>query len=163
MFMGSIRKEIFSVRRQVLHSKVRCSKPRSPREIGANPILCLQVGHIGRSAMERELRIPPPSAPTEKRAAREDVPAAHRAQNRLKTETATQPRCLEAIPCSGRTGESKNLFQKTEHKSCCKHDTFGPRQGGWQKTSGFDLDCGVKSRRRIIGEGSMKRPQPGEA
>jgi hypothetical protein len=43
----------------------------------------------------------------------------------LKTETATQPRCLKAIPCSGRTVESKNLFQKTEHKSCCKHDTFG--------------------------------------
>ena len=43
----------------------------------------------------------------------------------LKTETATQPRCLEAIPCSGRTVESKNLFQKTEHKTCCKHDTSG--------------------------------------
>src|SRR5258708_34851949 len=54
-------------------------------------------------------------------------------------------RCLEAIPCSGRTVESKNLFQKTEHKSCCKHDTFGTGifvrvspvaffgRAGWQK------------------------------
>jgi hypothetical protein len=82
--MGSIRKEIFSVQWQVLHSKVRCSKPRSPREIRANPILCLQVGHIGRSAMERELRIPHPSPPPRERAAREYVPAAHRAQNRFK-------------------------------------------------------------------------------
>jgi hypothetical protein len=84
VFMGSIRKEIFSVQWQVLHSKVRCSKPRSPREIRANPILCLQVGHIGRSAMERELRIPHPSPPPRERAAREYVPAAHRAQNRFK-------------------------------------------------------------------------------
>jgi hypothetical protein len=44
--------EIFSVRWQVLHSKVCCSNPRSPGEIRANPILCLQVGHIGRSVME---------------------------------------------------------------------------------------------------------------
>jgi len=27
----------------------------------------------------------------------------------------------------GQNRESKNLFQKTEHKSCCKHDTFGRR------------------------------------
>ena len=32
--------------------------PRSPAEIRAKPILCLQVGHIGRSIMEKELRIP---------------------------------------------------------------------------------------------------------
>ena len=36
----------------MLHSKVRSSKPRWPGEIRANPILCLQVGHNGRSAME---------------------------------------------------------------------------------------------------------------
>ena len=49
--------ETFSTRWQVEHSKVRCSKPRFPGEIPANPILCLQVGHIGRSRMEN-LRIP---------------------------------------------------------------------------------------------------------
>ena len=37
---------------QVLHSKVRSSKPRLPGEIRANPILCLQVGHIGRSTID---------------------------------------------------------------------------------------------------------------
>jgi hypothetical protein len=36
----------------VLHSKVRSSRPRLPGEIRVNPILCLQVGHDGRSAME---------------------------------------------------------------------------------------------------------------
>ena len=36
----------------MLHSKVRSSTPRLPGEIRANPILCLQVGHDGRSAME---------------------------------------------------------------------------------------------------------------
>ena len=36
----------------MLHSKVRSSLPRLPGEIRANPILCLQVGHDGRSAME---------------------------------------------------------------------------------------------------------------
>ena len=50
--MGSMGKETFWIRWQVLHSKVRSSKPRSPGEIRANPILCLQVGHDGRSAME---------------------------------------------------------------------------------------------------------------
>jgi hypothetical protein len=45
------------MRRQVLHSKVRSSKPRLPAEIRANPILCLQVGHIGRSTMENETRM----------------------------------------------------------------------------------------------------------
>jgi len=45
-------KETFWIRWQVLHSKVRSSKPRSPGEIRANPILCLQVGHDGRSAIE---------------------------------------------------------------------------------------------------------------
>jgi hypothetical protein len=49
--------ETFSVRWQVAHSKVRTSTPRSPAEIRANPILCLQTGHIGRSTMELELRI----------------------------------------------------------------------------------------------------------
>jgi hypothetical protein len=48
--------ETFSTRWQVEHSKVRSSKPRFPGEIPANPILCLQVGHIGRSRMEN-LRI----------------------------------------------------------------------------------------------------------
>jgi hypothetical protein len=43
----------------VRHSKVRSSKPRSPGEIRANPILCLQVRHIGRSTMD-DIRIRPP-------------------------------------------------------------------------------------------------------
>lgn len=45
------------MRWQVRHSKVRSSKPRLPGEIRANPILCLQVRHIGRSTIESELRI----------------------------------------------------------------------------------------------------------
>jgi hypothetical protein len=45
-------KEIFWIQWQVLHSKVRSSTPRLPGEIRANPILCLQVGHDGRSAVE---------------------------------------------------------------------------------------------------------------
>jgi hypothetical protein len=49
--------ETFSMRWQVAHSNVRTSTPRSPAEIRANPILCLQAGHIGRSTMEQELRI----------------------------------------------------------------------------------------------------------
>jgi hypothetical protein len=49
-------KEIFSIRWQVRHSKIRSSKPRLPGKILANPILCLQVRHIGRSTMD-ELRI----------------------------------------------------------------------------------------------------------
>jgi hypothetical protein len=49
-------KETFSVRWQVEHSNVRTSTPRSPAETRASPILCLQVGHIGRSTIE-ELRI----------------------------------------------------------------------------------------------------------
>ena len=40
------------MRWQVRHSKVRSSKPRWPGEIRASPILCLQVGHDGLSAME---------------------------------------------------------------------------------------------------------------
>jgi hypothetical protein len=44
--------EAFSVRWQVAHSKVRISTPGGPAEMRANPILCLQTGHIGRSAME---------------------------------------------------------------------------------------------------------------
>jgi hypothetical protein len=35
----------------VPHSKVRSSNPRSPGEIRASAILCLQVGHIGRSTI----------------------------------------------------------------------------------------------------------------
>ncbi len=50
--------EIFSIRWQVRHSKVRSSKPRSPGEIRANPILCLQVRHTGRSTMD-DIRIRP--------------------------------------------------------------------------------------------------------
>jgi hypothetical protein len=50
--MGSTGKEIFRIQWQVLHSKVRSSRPRLPGEIRVNPILCLQVGHDGRSAME---------------------------------------------------------------------------------------------------------------
>jgi hypothetical protein len=50
--MGSTGKETFRIQWQVLHSKVRSSTPRLPGEIRANPILCLQVGHDGRSAME---------------------------------------------------------------------------------------------------------------
>jgi hypothetical protein len=49
--------ETSSVRWQVLHSKVRRSNPRSPGEIRPKPILCLQVGHIGRSTVDNELRI----------------------------------------------------------------------------------------------------------
>jgi hypothetical protein len=45
------------MRWQVPHSNVRSSKPRAPEDIRTNPILCLQVGHIGRSAMEDKLRI----------------------------------------------------------------------------------------------------------
>src|SRR3990170_1794197 len=61
VFMGSTAKDIFSVRWQVLHSKVRSSKPRGPGEIRASPILCLQVGQDGRSSIEEELRITPRS------------------------------------------------------------------------------------------------------
>src|SRR5258708_1916781 len=50
--MGSTGKEIFRIQWQVLHSKVRSSRPRLPGDIRVNPILCLQVGHDGRSAME---------------------------------------------------------------------------------------------------------------
>ena len=50
-------RESFSVRWHVAHSNVRTSIPRSPGEIRANPILCLQTGHIGRSTVEEEIRI----------------------------------------------------------------------------------------------------------
>jgi hypothetical protein len=50
--MGSTGNETFTTRWQVLHSKVRSSRPRLPGEIRVSPILCLQVGHDGRSAME---------------------------------------------------------------------------------------------------------------
>lgn len=45
---------------EVLHSKSTFFKARLPGEIRANAILCLQVGHISRSALENELRITPP-------------------------------------------------------------------------------------------------------
>ena len=64
VFKGSIGNETSSVRLHVLHSKVRRSNPRSPGEIRARPILCLQVGHIGRSTVENELRISLHPAPT---------------------------------------------------------------------------------------------------
>ena len=44
------------MRWQVRHSKVRSSKPRSPVEMRANPILCLQMRHIGRSTKD-DIRI----------------------------------------------------------------------------------------------------------
>jgi hypothetical protein len=47
------------MRWQVRHSKVRSSRPGLPGEILANPILWLQVRHIGRSTIEDELRIAP--------------------------------------------------------------------------------------------------------
>jgi hypothetical protein len=37
------------VRSQVAHSNVRSSNPGFPADVRAKPILCLQVGHIGRS------------------------------------------------------------------------------------------------------------------
>ena len=40
------------MRWQVEHSNVRSSKPLSPGEIRPSPILCLQVGHDGRSITE---------------------------------------------------------------------------------------------------------------
>jgi hypothetical protein len=49
--------ETFSMRWQVAHSKVRCSKPGLATEIPANPILCLQVRQDGRSAIEDAVRI----------------------------------------------------------------------------------------------------------
>jgi hypothetical protein len=49
--------ETFSMRWQVAHSKVRCSKPGLATKIPTNPILCLQVGQDGRSTMEDILRI----------------------------------------------------------------------------------------------------------
>src|SRR5882724_2423542 len=58
VFSGSTAIDIFSRRWQVLHSKLRSSKPRSPGEIRAKPIRCLQVGHIGRSGLELKIRIP---------------------------------------------------------------------------------------------------------
>jgi hypothetical protein len=51
VFSGSTGRLSFSVRWQVAHSNVRASKPRSPGEMRASLILCLQVGHIGRSAI----------------------------------------------------------------------------------------------------------------
>jgi hypothetical protein len=50
-------KETFSMRWQVLHSKVRSSKPRSPGELRTNAMPCLQLGQDGRSRMKDEIRI----------------------------------------------------------------------------------------------------------
>ena len=44
------------MRWQVEHSNVRSSKPLSPGEIRPSPILCLQVGHDGRSITEMGTR-----------------------------------------------------------------------------------------------------------
>jgi len=44
------------MRWQVEHSNVRSSKPLSPGEIPPSPILCLQVGHDGRSTTEMGTR-----------------------------------------------------------------------------------------------------------
>ena len=44
------------MRWQVEHSNVRSSKPLSPGEIRPSPILCLQVGHDGRSTTEMGTR-----------------------------------------------------------------------------------------------------------
>jgi len=56
VFIGSTGKETFSMRWQVEHSNVRSSKPLSPGEIRPSPILCLQVGHDGRSITEMGTR-----------------------------------------------------------------------------------------------------------
>lgn len=57
LFMGSTAIATFSVRPQVVHSKVRSSNPREPGVMRAKAILCLQTGHIGRSFGEL-IRLP---------------------------------------------------------------------------------------------------------
>jgi hypothetical protein len=51
VFIGSTGKETFVIIWQVLHTKVRNSKPRLPAEIWAKPILCLHVKHHGRAVI----------------------------------------------------------------------------------------------------------------
>jgi hypothetical protein len=68
--------------------------------------------------MERELRIPAPFARREK-GPREYVPAPTGLKIDLKTETAAQP-VFEAITLRTELWSPKNLFQKAEHKGCCK-------------------------------------------
>ena len=53
------------MRWQVEHSNVRSSKPLSPGEIRPSPILCLQVGHDGRSITEMGTRTTQPPALTQ--------------------------------------------------------------------------------------------------
>jgi hypothetical protein len=55
--MGSTAIVTFSVRPQVVHSKVRSSNPRELGVMRAKAILCLQTGHIGRSFGEL-IRLP---------------------------------------------------------------------------------------------------------
>ena len=62
VFIGSTGKDTFSTRSQLLHSNVRSSTPFARGATRANLILCLQAGHIGRSAMKK-LAIPVPSPP----------------------------------------------------------------------------------------------------
>src|SRR5258705_2877545 len=58
VFKGSTGKEIFRIQWQVLHSKVRSSRPPLPGDIRVNPLPCLQVGHDRRSAMELLITTP---------------------------------------------------------------------------------------------------------
>lgn len=62
--------------------------PRSPGEIRAKPIQCLQVGHIGRSTVENELRTHHPSR------GREDIHLRNRRS--VRCPTLGQDFCLAA-------------------------------------------------------------------
>jgi hypothetical protein len=46
------------VRSQVEHSNVRSSNPRVPGEMRLSAILCLHVGHIGRSLTKSPITVP---------------------------------------------------------------------------------------------------------
>ncbi len=81
VFKGSKGKESSSMRSQVEHSKVRRSKPRSPGEIRAIPILCLQVRHIGR--MRGGLRIVCPGADPQRKTAPARVRRAEAAMGKV--------------------------------------------------------------------------------
>lgn len=63
--MGSTATLILSVRSQVEHSNVRSSKPRVPGEVRAKAILCLHVGHIGRSLIKLPITVPQDHRKTE--------------------------------------------------------------------------------------------------
>jgi len=79
-------------------------------------MLCLQVGHVGRSVIECELRIITLAR------TREKGPHGHRAQ----------PVALRLANDQWVWGV-ENLFQTTEHESCCKRDTetrLDPDVGG---------------------------------